>query len=466
MRPETRHDLRHDGQPGAMERGDGLPSRIAEEMPRALAVGDAESVRALLVGLRPPDLADLVEMLAPGDRERMIELAGPDLDFEFFSELDPAVRDQLSEALPNATLARAVGDLDTDDAAYVLESLEPIDRQEVLEQLPAGERSALERNLEYPEETAGRLMQADFVAVAPFWTIGRVIDHMREAQDLPDTFQEIYVVDPGFKVLGSVDLSRLLRSKREVVISDIMDTDREVVLATSDQEEVARQFERYGLMSAPVVDENNRLVGVLTVDDVVEVIEQEAEEDIRALAGVGDERLTDSVRKIAPPRFWWLLVNLATALMASGVIGLFGASLEKMVALAILMPIVASMGGNAGTQTMTVAVRALATRELTAVNTARVVLRETAVALINGVVFAVLMGLIAVLWFGGVRLGLVIGAAMIINLMAAALAGIFIPLGLDRLGYDPAVSSTVFVTTVTDVVGFLSFLGLATLFLL
>jgi magnesium transporter len=303
------------------------------------------------------------------------------------------------------------------------------------------------------------------VAVPPFWTVGQVIDFARDTEGLPETFSEIFVVDPGFHLLGSVDISRLLRTKRNVPVEKIMETDRHIVLATADQEEVARQFERYGLMAAPVVDKNERLVGVVTVDDVVEVIEQEADEDAKLLAGVGDERLSDSVREIAPPRFSWLFVNLFTAILASAVISLFDATIESMVALAVLMPIVASMGGNAGTQTMTVAVRALATKELNPANIVRVVLRETAVGLINGLAFALIMALIAVAWFGTEQLGLVIGAAMVVNLLAAALAGIFIPLVLDRMGFDPAVASTVFVTTVTDVVGFFSFLGLATLWL-
>ena len=381
------------------------------------------------------------------------------------SELDDSVRDQVLPALPKAVLAKAVAELETDDAAYLLENLDEAQRQEILAQIPTRDRAGLERNLEYPEETAGRLMQTDFVAVPPFWTVGQVIDHMREAEDLPETFSDIYVVDPTYHVLGSVDLSRLLRTGRDVRVETIMDTGRLVVLATEDQEELARQFERYDLKSAPVVDANKRLVGVVTVDDVVEVIQEEADEDLRRLAGVGDERITDSVRQIVPARFWWLFVNLMTAILASAVIKQFDATIEHMVALAVLMPIVASMGGNAGTQTMTVAVRALATGELGAVNTARVVLRETATGLINGIAFALIMGLITFLWFGSNRLGAVIGAAMVINLLAAALAGIFIPLGLKHLGFDPAVSSTVFVTTVTDVVGFFAFLGLASLWL-
>jgi magnesium transporter len=348
----------------------------------------------------------------------------------------------------------------------VLEDLEEPRKQEILEQVPAGDRAALERNLEYPEDTAGRLMQTDFVAVPPFWTVGQVIDFMREAEDLPDTFSDIYVVDPSYHVVGGLDLSRLLRTKREVPVEKIMDGGRQVVLATADQEAVARQFERYDLKSAPVVDADKRLVGVVTVDDVVEVIEEEADEDLRRLAGVGDERITDSVRQIVPGRFWWLFVNLLTAIIASMVIKQFDATIEHMVALAVLMPIVASMGGNSGTQTMTVAVRALATGELGTMNTTRVVLRETFAGLVNGVAFAVIMGTIVFFWFGSNRLGAVIGAAMVINLLAAALAGIFVPLGLKRLGFDPAVSSTVFVTTVTDVVGFFAFLGLASLWLL
>lgn len=445
---------------------DAAREELFEKVRRALGERELGQARTLVANLRTPDFADLIENLDPQERVDLIEGLGPDLDYEVLSELDPAVRDQLSEALPNELLARAVGKLDTDDAAYVIESLEPEDKAEILASLSTGERAALERNLDYPEETAGRLMQAEFVAVAPFWTVGQVIDYVRAAADLPETFTEIFVVDPALKVMGSVDISRLLRSKREVVVQDIMDRDRQVVLATADQEEVARQFSRYDLISAPVVDEHQRLVGVVTVDDVVEVIEEEADEDMRALAGVGHERVSDPVQLVLPARASWLFVNLLTALLASWVISLFDASLQQMVALAVLMPIVASMGGNAGTQTMTVAVRGLATHDLSPVNLTRFVVRETAVGLLNGVLFAIIMGIIVVLWYGGDRLGLVIGAAMICNLLAAAMAGIFIPLALHRMGYDPAVSSTVFVTTVTDVVGFFSFLGLATIWLL
>jgi magnesium transporter len=450
---------------GAHEPEAATPAELVRAVAQALEENDTAKVRSLVADVENPDLADLIEMLEPEQRVGLIQALGSDFDFEVLTEVDENVRDQLSEALPNDVLARGVSELDSDDAAYLLESLEEDDQKEILDQMPQGERAALQRNLLYPEETAGRLMQADFVAVPPFWTVEQVVDFARDTEDLPETFSEIFVVDPGFHLLGSVDLSRLLRSKRDVKVDTIMDTDRHIVLATADQEAVARQFERYGLMAAPVVDKNERLVGVVTVDDVVEVIEQEVDEDAKLLAGVGDERLSDSVREIAPPRFSWLFVNLFTAVLASAVISLFDATIESMVALAVLMPIVASMGGNAGTQTMTVAVRALATRELNPTNVVRVVVRETAVGLINGMAFALIMALVVFLWFGTEQLGLVIGAAMIVNMLAAALAGIFIPLGLDRLGFDPAVASTVFVTTVTDVVGFFSFLGLATLWL-
>lgn len=420
----------------------------------------------LTEGLSTPDLADLIELLDADRRVKLIETLGPRFDFEVFSEIDEAVRDQLSEALPNELLARAVQELDTDDAAYLLENLEEADKQEILAQLPTGERAALERNLEYPEETAGRIMQADFVAVAPFWTVGQVIDYMRDSEDLPETFSEIFVVDTSFRVLGAVELSRLLRTRRDVRVETIMNPERHLVLATEDQEEVARQFRRHDLMSAPVVDENQRLVGVVTVDDVVDVIQDEAEEDIKALAGVGDETLADTVYWTARSRVPWLIVNLGTAILASFVIQLFDATIEQMVALAVLMPIVASMGGNAGTQTMTVTVRALATNKLGRVNAPRVITREFLVGIVNGLILSVIMASVVFAWFGSTMLGGVIAAAMVINMIAAALAGILIPLVMDWLDLDPAPASGVFVTTVTDVVGFFAFLGLAALWLL
>ena len=431
----------------------------------ALASRDAAQARSLVADLKAPDLADVIELLDPDARVQLIEILGPSLDYEVLSELEPAVRDQLSEALPNELLAKAIGELESDDAAYVIENLEKADQAEIMARLPSEDRAALARNLEYPEETAGRLMQADVVAVAPFWNVGQVIDYMRESDDLPDTFSEIFVVDPKFKVLGSLELSRVLRSKRHVLVEAIMERDRAVVLATDDQEKIARQFQRYDLMSAPVVDANNRLLGVVTVDDVVEVISEEAEADIKAMAGVGNESMTDTVAVTARSRMPWLVVNLGTAIIAAWVIKLFSATIEQMVALAALMPIVASLGGNAGTQTMTVTVRALATAELGRVNAPRVITRETGVGLVNGLILSVIMAAVVLVWFGSSKLGLVIAAAMLVNLLCAALAGILIPLALHELKLDPAPASGVFVTMVTDVVGFFAFLGLASLWL-
>ena len=439
---------------------------MARPIGEALSGGNVAAARALALGVSAPDLADIIELLEPEARVQLIRSLGTDFPYDVLSELDGTVRDQLLADLPKDLLAKAVTELETDDAAYLLEDLGEAEKQEILAQVPAGDRAALERNLEYPEETAGRLMQTDFVAVPPFWTVGQVIDHMRETEDLPETFSDIYVVDPTHHVIGGLDLSRLLRTKREIPVEQIMDANRQVVLATADQEAVARQFERYDLKSAPVVDANKRLVGVVTVDDVVEVIQEEADEDLRRLSGVGDESVADSVIYTVRNRFLWLLINLGTALLASSVIQLFDATIDQMVALAVLMPVVASMGGNAATQTMTVAVRALATQELGPVNASRVILREASVGLVNGLVFALLVGCIVLFWFGIGTLGVVIAVALICNFLAAALAGILIPLALSRFGFDPAVSSGVFVTMVTDVVGFFAFLGLATLWLL
>ena len=458
--------MEKDGTATGSDADAGLDAELVRNVSDALGALDDARVRMYVDELRAPDIADLIELLDPRDRVAFVEALGSEIDYEILSELDETVRDQLAEELPNSFLAKAVTELDSDDAAYVLENLEPDDRQDVLDQVATSDRSAVLRNLEYPEETAGRIMQSDFVAVAPFWNVGQVIDYMRETDDLPYTFSEIFVVDPTYRVIGAVELSRLLRSKREVPIETIMADGRHTVSAAEDQEEVARQFERYDLMSAPVVDDNERLVGVVTVDDMVEVIKEEAEEDIRLLGGVGDESVLDNVFYTTRSRFIWLLVNLATSVLASIVIKMFDASIEQMVALAVLMPIVASMGGNAGTQTMTVAVRALATRDLGPVNAVRVILREASVGLLNGLMFALILGVVTVFWFGSSGLGLVIAAAMVFNHLAAALAGILIPLALDRFGQDPAVASSVFVTTVTDVIGFFAFLGLATLWLL
>jgi magnesium transporter len=429
----------------------------------AIGAADVKTLHDLVGAVHEADVGALLERLEPEDRTKLIELMGPDFDFTALVEVDDTVREEILEELPAETVAEGVRELDSDDAVYILEDLPSDERAEILEQLPSIERVALARSFDYPEGSAGRRMQTEFIAVQPDWTVGHTIDYLRATEELPDRFYEIYVVGPAQQLLGAVALDQLLRTKRPVPVAELMNPDHRKVGAGEDQNEVARMFERYNLVAAPVVDTRDRLVGVLTVDDIVDVIEEKADEEIKALGGVGDEELSDSVWIIARSRFNWLLVNLATAFLASSVLGLFEGQLQKMVALAVLAPIVASQGGNAATQTMTVAVRALATRDLGHANARRIVMREMMVGILNGLAFAVITGVVASFWFKLPDLGVVIGLAMMCNLFAAALGGILIPLALDRFRADPAVSSGVFVTTVTDVVGFFSFLGIATL---
>ncbi|MDG4895809.1 magnesium transporter [Mesorhizobium sp. WSM4976] len=428
----------------------------------AIADRDTITLKREVDDLHQSELGDVLEALHPEQRRALVELLGSDFDFSALTEVDEAIRLDIVDNLPNAQIAQAVQELDSDDAVYILQDLEKEDQDEILSQLPFTERIRLRRALDYPEETAGRRMQTEFVAVPPFWTIGQTIDYMREDKNLPERFSQIFVIDPSFKLLGAIDLDQILRTRRAVKVEDVMHETLHAIPATMDQEEAAREFEQYNLLSAAVVDENGRLVGVLTIDDVVDVIQEEAEEDLLRMGGVGDEELSDTVLATSRSRVPWLLVNLLTAFLAASVIGLFDNTIEHIVALAVLMPIVAGMSGNAGSQTMTVTVRALATRDLDIYNAARIIRRELGVGLINGVVFAVLIGMVAGFWFRDPNLGGIIAAAMIINMFAAALAGILIPLVLDRLKIDPAVASAVFVTTVTDCVGFFAFLGLAT----
>jgi magnesium transporter len=446
-------------------RGDdgAIRAEFVERVANAVDAGDVAALRTLVGDLHESDLGALLVALKAEQRPRLVELLGIDFDFTALTEMDDAVRDEILEELRPETVAEGVRDIESDDAVALLADMPRADRAEILDQIPALERHALTRALDYPEDSAGRRMQSEFIAVPPQWDVGQTIDYMRETADLPERFYELYVVDAGSRFLGAVPLDRLSRSKRQVPIADLREAERRRVRADQDQEEVARLFQRYDLVAAPVVDADDRLVGVITFDDVHDVIEEEAEEDIKALGGVThDEELSDTVWTIARGRFNWLLVNLATAFLASSVLGMFEGQLQKMVALAVLAPIVASQGGNATTQTMTVAVRALATRELTDANARRVVFRELMVGLFNGVAFAVITGVAAYVWFRVPGLGLVIGLAMICNLIAAALGGILIPLTLSRLRIDPAVASSPFVTTVTDVVGFFSFLSIAT----
>jgi magnesium transporter len=437
---------------------------FVEAISHAVQVADTAFLKEIVGELHEADLGDLIEALNPDERVSLIELTGADFDFSALNEVDDSVREELLEELEPETVAEGVRELDSDDAVELLEGMDEEDQDEILDKLPQSERIALERSLDYPENSAGRRMQTEFISVPPDWNVGQAIDYMRDTPDLPERFYEIYAVDSDQRWQGAVSLDALLRSRRPVPLADLIDEDRRRVSVVDDQEEVARLFGKYNLVAAPVVDTDNRLVGVITIDDVVDVIEEEADEDLKALGGVtSDEELSDSFLTIARGRFNWLIVNLATAFLASSVLGLFEGQLEQMVALAVLAPIVASQGGNAATQTMTVAVRALATRQLNPNNATRVVIREGLVGLINGLAFAVITGIAAVAWFRIPGLGIVIGLAMLCNLIAGALGGILIPMVLERVKADPAVASGTFVTTVTDVVGFFSFLGIATL---
>jgi magnesium transporter len=423
---------------------------FVDRVEAAISNQDAAAVVELAGDLHESDLGALIEALPHDDRPRLIELMGREFDFAALTEVDDTVRDEILEELPAETVAEGVRDLESDDAVAILEDLDREDRAEILEALPAVDRVALQRSLDYPEGSAGRLMQTTLVTAPPFWTAGQALDHVHDAPDdeLPDSFFEIFVVDPAYHLLGNVFLDTLVRARRSARLDELMQ-ERRSVNVLDDQEEVARLFERYNLVSAPVTDEAGRLVGVIT---------------IKALGGVrAGEELSDTVLSIARSRFTWLFLNLITAFLASSVLGFFEGQIEKMVALAVLVPIVASQGGNAATQTMTVAVRALATRELSSANAMRVAIREVSVGMLNGLAFGVLTGIGAGIWFASVGLGVVIALAMVTNLVAGALGGIMIPLTLDRLGYDPAVSSGAFVTTVTDVVGNFAFMSIATL---
>ncbi len=444
----------------------GLSADLVSAVAVALEDEHRFEARILVEQLRAPELADLLQLLRPDLRQRLIEYLRPDFDPEILPELEEEVRDEVAEQLGTQALARNIARLETDDALLLISSLEEAKQRQVLHAIPAALRSMLEEGLAFPEDSAGRLMQRDFVAVPAFWTVGETIDYLREADDLPNDFYDIFVVDPRHRAVGTVALSHVLRSKRPVRISEIMETDMVTVPAQMDQEEVAYLFGQQDLVSAPVIDDSGRLIGTITVDDVLDVIHEEAEEDIMRLGGVSGDDLYAAAFETGKSRFSWLFVNLITAIVASIVIGLFEGALEKVVVLAVLMPIVASMGGNAGTQTMTVAVRALATKELTTANALRVLGKEVLVGVYNGILFAILIGVVAWYWADSWSIGVIMGVAMVITLVIAALAGMVIPLGLARTGADPAIASGVFLTTVTDVVAFTAFLGLGAWFLL
>jgi len=440
----------------------GLTPAVEQAILDAVDAGRPNQIRGLIRPLHPADVADLLSRLDVNRRRAAIEAIRTRFDPEILPYLDEAVREDVFEVMGTRDVAAALTELDSDDAVDLMTDLGEEERHRLLEAVPAAERVVLEQGLTYPEYSAGRLMQREVVAVPTHWTVGQTIDFMRTEAELPENFQEIYVVSAGNRLDGVILLSRLLRSKRPVRVADIMATEPRSVPPATDQEEVAQMFRRYGLVSTPVVDENGRLLGRITVDDIVDVIDEEAEDDLLKLGGVSESDIASGLVETARARFVWLLVNLATAFVAASVIHMFEDTIEQVVALAVLAPIVASMGGNAGTQSLTVAVRALAMREIGRTNALRVIVKEGALGIINGALFGAIVGLVAYAWFGRPMLGVVIGLALILNLLAAGLAGMTIPLILERLGVDPAVASGVFLTTVTDVVGFFAFLGLAT----
>ena len=426
---------------------------------------DVDKIKRSISEIHTADLAEVIQSLDESKREELLTILKDSFDLETLTHLDDSLRDEIIEFLGIESLAPNVTDLDVDDAVDVVEDLEKSDQETVLKSLPSIERKLIEEGLNYPEDSAGRLMQRKFVCFNNSLNVGQAIDKLRSSSSLPEDFYDVYLVNENNVVDGTVPLGKLMSSKRDILLKKIKNKNTRIIKVLTDQEEVAYMFSKYGLVSAPVIDNNNKLIGSITVDDVVNVIEEESEEDILKLGGVAQTDLYSAVINTTRLRFSWLFVNLLTAIIASIVIGFFQASIEKVVALAILMPIVASMGGNAGTQTLTVSVRALATKELTPTNALKIIGKEIFVGGINGLIFALLLGTISGMWFDDKMLGLVIALAMIINLIIAGFAGTFIPLTLNKLNIDPALASGVILTTITDVVGFLSFLGLASILL-
>jgi len=444
----------------------GITDRLIAEVMAAVAAGHGEVLTGLLDHLHAADVAHLLEQVDARDRRELLTVWPGDLDGDVLSELDENLRAEVISQLAPAELAEAVRDLESDDVVDLVEYLGDEQQEAVLDALDAGDRVVVEQALTYPEESAGRHMQSELVRVPEFWTVSEAIDYLRSDVVLPDQFYHIILVDPRLKALGYVTLGRILSHARATPLRDLTEDTFRTFHVTQDVEEVAQAINHYHMITAPVVDDDGRIVGVITIDDAMAFLEEEAEEDILRLAGVGEGSLSDRVIETTRQRFPWLAVNLVTAIFASLVISLFEETIATLVALAVLMPIVASMGGNAGTQSLTVAVRALATRDLTTANMWRVIRREVLVGLINGGIFAVVMGIVGIVWFGSPMLGAVIAVAMVINMVVAGFAGTGIPVLLEKMGVDPALASGAFVTTVTDVVGFFAFLGLAAMWLL
>jgi len=425
---------------------------------------DTDFLAKSLKELLPADSADIIENLSPENRSKLIELEGFNIDPEIFVELNESIQTEIFLLLSVESIASLLKKLESDNALKILENLDKSKKETVLNRLPPKDRFLLEEGLSYPEDTAARIMQREFTAIPSNWSVGQTIDYLRENKDLPEEFLEIFIVDSDFTPIGTVPSSKVLRTARETKMDLIMREMQVLIPVNMDQEEVGHTFENYNLTSAGVVDKNNKLVGMITSDDILTVVKEEAEEDVLRLAGVGDEEITDSILKKTKRRFNWLLLNLLTALLATWVISKFGATIEQMVALAFLMPIVASMGGNAGMQTLAVTVRAIATKEISSENFSKIVSKEFVIGILNGIIFALITGIVVQLWFKEINLTILIAVSMILNMMVAGLFGILVPVSLKKFNIDPAIASSVFVTTITDVIGFLSFLGLGAYF--
>jgi magnesium transporter len=447
----------------AIDEEDRLRPEFVDRVLDAVEAGDDETARELVEPLHPADVADLIELAARDERDGLVKALAGIVDADVLAEMNEHVRETLLDALAPDQVAKIAGELETDDAVAIIEDLEEHEQQAVLRAMEPDDRAAVEEALTYPEESAGRLMQRDLVAVPEHWKVGEVIDYLRSTDELPTDFWEVFVVSASHHPVGTCKLSTVLRAPRSTPVTDIMMREQTLIPVEMDQEDVALRFQKYALVSAAVVDGAGRLVGMITVDDIVHIISEEAGEDVLLLSGVGGEDINEPVRLTVRRRLFWLVINLGTAMIAASVVSLFQSEIGKYAVLAVLMPIVAGMGGNAGTQTLAVAVRAIATNQLTESNTLRAFGRELTIALANGVALGLLVGTGVALIFGNPLLGSVMGAAMVINNLAAGLGGIFVPVTLERLRIDPAVSSAVFVTTITDVTGFFSFLGLAAL---
>ncbi|MEG3147812.1 magnesium transporter [Sphingomonas sp. RT2P30] len=446
-----------------LDEDDRLKPEFVRAVLDAVDAGDADGARALVEPLHPADLADLFELTPREERAALAKAISDLLDGDVFAEMNDYVREDLIDALDPHQVADIAAELDTDDAVAIIEDMDAADQREVLRALDPDDRAAIEEALSYPEESAGRLMQRELIAVPEHWSVGDAIDYLRGHEELTTDFWEIFIVDPAHKPVGTCQLSWILRTPRAIPMADVMKREQTLIPVDMDQEEVALRFQKYALISAAVVDAGGRLVGMITVDDIVHIIQQEAGEDITRLSGAGEGDINEPIALTVRTRITWLVVNLGTAMLAASVVGAFQGEIARYALLAVLMPIVSGMGGNAGTQTLAVVVRALATNQLTSSNTSRMILREFRIAMANGAMLAILVGLGTLLIFHNENLAIVIAMAMVINNLIAGLSGVLIPVTLDRLDIDPAVSSAVFVTMMTDVMGFFSFLGLATL---